>query len=215
MFGIDNFLLFLTTGILLNLYPGPDTMYIIGRSVTQGRLAGISAVLGISTGGLFHTFLGAIGLSAILFSSARAFTIIKYTGAAYLIYQAVLMIKDSGKPAFISGSEIQKKNLLKIYRQGALTNILNPKVALFFMAFLPQFISPASPNKAISFIILGLVFFTTGTIWCMAVAVFSSFFSRSLRRNSSISRWLMRANAGLFAYLGIKLATAHFKTQGS
>lgn len=215
MFGIENFFLFLTTGILLNLYPGPDTLYIIGRSISQGRLAGVFAVLGISTGGLFHTFLGAIGLSAILFSSARAFSVVKYAGAAYLIYQAILMIKDSGKFNTPVKIEIQKNNLFKIYRQGALTNILNPKVALFFMAFLPQFISPASHNKALSFVVLGLVFFTTGTAWCMVVALFSSFFSQKLRRNLSISKWLMRANAGLFAYLGIRLASAHLKTQGN
>lgn len=208
MFGIENFMLFITTGILLNLYPGPDTLYIIGRSVSQSRLAGVFAVLGISTGGLFHISLGSVGLSAIIFSSARAFMIVKYAGAAYLLYQAVLMIKDSRKSETPVNIEIQKTKLFKIYRQGALTNILNPKVAIFFMAFLPQFISPASPNKALSFIILGLVFFTTGTIWCMMIAIFSSFFSQKLRRNFSISKWLMRANAGLFAYLGIRLATS-------
>ena len=211
MFGIENFILFLTTGILLNLYPGPDTLYIIGRSVSQGRLAGVFAVLGIGTGVLFHIFIGSIGLSAILLSSAKAFSIVKYAGAAYLFYQAIIMIKESGNSNTQVNIETQKKNLFKVYRQGALTNILNPKVALFFMAFLPQFISPVSHHKAFSFIVLGLVFFATGTIWCMLIAMFSSFFSQKLRKNYSISKWLMRANAGLFAYLGIRLATAHLK----
>jgi len=213
MFGIDNFIIFLTTGILLNLYPGPDSLYIIGRSVSQGRLAGIFAVLGISSGSLFHTFIGSIGLSPLLFSSAKAFMILKYAGAVYLFYQAILMIKDSRNKNHSMSIEVQKKSLFKIYKQGALTNILNPKVALFFMALLPQFISATSPNKSLSFIILGLVFITTGTIWCLLLALFSSFFSQRLRSHSTISKWMLRANAGLFTYLGIRLATAQFKTQ--
>ena len=188
MFGIDNFMVFLTTGILINLYPGPDSLYIIGRSVTYGRLAGVFAVFGISSGTLFHTFIGSIGLSAILLSSARAFMIVKYAGAAYLFYQAVLMIKDSVNSApSITVHGDSQKSLLKIYKQGALTNILNPKVALFFMALLPQFISPGSPNKALSFIILGLVYIATGTAWYLLLALFSSFFSKKLRSNSTVS----------------------------
>ena len=213
MFGVENFFIFLTTGILLNLYPGPDSLYIIGRSISQGRLAGVLAVLGIVTGALIHTIVGAIGLSAILLTSARAFMIVKYAGVAYLIYQAVLMVKDSFADRPDNPAEIPRKSLSRIYRQGAITNILNPKVALFFMAFIPQFISPASPNKAISFIILGLVFITTGTIWCLILALSASYFSQRFRKNSRTATWMLRANAGLFTYLGIRLATAHIKTQ--
>lgn len=213
MFGIDSFIGFLTTGFLLNLYPGPDTLYIIGRSLSQGRLAGVFAVFGISTGGLFHILIGSIGLSAILFTSSKAFMIIKYLGATYLFYQAIVMIKDSRKLNRPMNMEVQKKNLFEIYKQGALTNILNPKVALFFMALLPQFISANSPNKSLSFIILGLVFFTAGTIWCLCLALFVSYFSQRLRKNFYISKWLLRVNAGLFTYLGIRLATAHLKSQ--
>jgi threonine/homoserine/homoserine lactone efflux protein len=206
MFGIDNFLIFLSTGILLNLYPGPDSMYIIARSISQGKMGGIFAVLGISTGALFHTIVGSIGLSAILLSSAKAFMILKYAGALYLFYQAIIMLKDSTKNIDGKQFNIQKKSLIKIYTQGALTNILNPKVALFFMALLPQFISPASPNKTVSFILLGAVFIITGTIWCILLAIFSSYFSKKLRRNGAISKWLLRTNAALFTYLGIQLA---------
>lgn len=213
MFGIENFLVFLTTGILLNLYPGPDSLYIIGRSISQGRLAGVFAVLGIVTGAFIHTTIGAIGLSAILLTSARAFMAVKYAGAAYLIYQAVLMVKDSFADKSNNPSEIPKKSLSRIYKQGAITNILNPKVALFFMAFIPQFISPTSPNKALAFIILGLVFITTGTIWCLILALSASYFSQKFRRNSRTAKWMLRANAGLFTYLGIRLATAHIKAQ--
>jgi len=213
MFGIENFLVFVTTGILLNLYPGQDTLYIVGRSVSQGRLAGVFAVLGIVTGAITHTIIGAAGLSAILLTSAGAFTVVKCTGAIYLFYQAILMIKESttGKSGRLS--DIPQKSLLKIYKQGAITNILNPKVALFFMALIPQFISPSSPNKSLSFVILGLVFITTGTVWCLFLALFASYFSQKLRKNSTISKWMLRANAGLFVYLGIRLATVQIKTQ--
>ena len=195
----------MTTGILLNLMPGPDSLYIIGRSLSQGRSAGIFAVLGISTGSLFHTFMGAFGLSAILLSSAKAFMFVKYAGAIYLFYQAILLIKDSRKESVLEEIEIPKENHLKVFEQGAITNILNPKVALFFMALLPQFISATSPSKFLSFIFLGSVFITTGTIWCLLLAIFSSFFGKKLRSSSEISKWLLRLNAGLFAYLGIRL----------
>jgi threonine/homoserine/homoserine lactone efflux protein len=212
MFGIENFILFLTTGLLINLYPGPDTMYIVARSMSQGRLAGVFAVLGISSGSLFHTIIGSIGLSALLLSSAKAFMVIKYAGAIYLFYQAVLMITDSIGKNKISSAEVPTSSLFKIYKQGALTNILNPKVALFFMALLPQFISPTSPSKLFSFIVLGIVFITTGTIWCLLLAVFASFFSKKLRSNTMMSKWLLRSNAVLFTYLGVQLINAEFST---
>ena len=208
MFGIENFIVFVTSAVLLNLYPGPDSLYILSRSISQGRLAGIFAVLGISSGSLFHTLLGAAGLSALIFSSARAFTFIKYAGAIYLLYQAVLMLKEANKGMRPGSTQSRKKSLARIYRQGAITNILNPKVALFFMALLPQFISPTSANKPLSFMMLGLVFITTGTIWCLFLALFASFFSETLRKNAHVTKWLLRANAGLFAYLGFRLATA-------
>lgn len=208
VFGIENILVFLGAGILLNLYPGPDTVYIIGRSVAQGRLAGVAAALGISSGAVGHTLLGAFGLSAIIATSANAFMVVKLAGAGYLIYQGITMIfanphNDSHLPGCVT-----RESLRKIYRQGALTNILNPKVAVFFIAFLPQFISPESPDKTLSFIILGFVFITTGTIWCLMVAVFASVMSRKLRSNSIAARWLMKINGALFVTLGVKLATA-------
>ena len=206
MFGIENFVVFVTTGILLNLMPGPDSLYIIGRSLSQGRTAGIFAVLGISTGALFHTLMGALGLSAILLTSANAFRFVKYAGAIYLFYQAIVLLKASRNGPTQEKPEIAKANHLRVFKQGAITNILNPKVALFFMALLPQFISATSPHKSLSFIVLGAVFITTGTIWCMLLAVFSSFFGNMLRSSSKMSKWLLRLNAGLFAYLGIRLA---------
>lgn len=211
MFGIDHFLTFLIAGILLNLYPGQDSIYVIGRSMSQGKSAGVFAVLGISTGALVHTFIGALGLSAIFLASARAFTIVKYAGAAYLVYQAFLMIKESFKNPLVAGHPgyQQRNSLFKIYKQGVITNVLNPKVALFFMAFIPQFISPSSPNTFLSFLVLGVTFITTGTVWCLLLAYFSAFFSHKFRKNSRVSKWLLRVNGALFTCLAAKLAATH------
>ncbi len=209
--GIENLAIFIGTGILLNLYPGPDTLYIIGRSLSQGRGAGICAALGISTGAVVHTLLGAFGLSAILATSASAFTVLKYLGAAYLIYQGVRLICE--KPQSTDSSMVRSTTvgLWRIYRQGALTNILNPKVALFFLAFLPQFISATSPNKVLSFLVLGTVFITTGTIWCLILTVFSSSLGKRLRNSEAMTARLRKINGVLFGLLGLKLATARIE----
>lgn len=206
--GLENPLVFVGAGILVNLYPGPDTLYIIGRSLAQGRGAGVCAALGISTGAMVHTLLGAFGLSAVLAASSAAFTMVKYLGAAYLIYQGIRLIlerTESGEPAI---KEPPRSGLWRIYRQGVLTNVLNPKVAIFFLAFLPQFISAASPNKVVSFIVLGMIFITTGTIWCVLVALFASGIGRRLRSGSGRAGLLRKINGSLFVLLGLKLAVS-------
>src|SRR6516165_1671361 len=169
MFGIHNFALFLTAGILLNLTPGPDTVYILGRTIAQGREAGIASAFGISLGSIFHTCAAALGLSAILATSAVAFGAIKLLGGAYLIFLGIKMILDRRKQLSLPSS-FRRRTTSAAFRQGILTNILNPKVALFFLAFLPQFIDPASNMKIAAFITLGLSFMTTGTIWCLVLA---------------------------------------------
>jgi threonine/homoserine/homoserine lactone efflux protein len=204
--GIENPLVFLGAGILLNLYPGPDTLYIIGRSLAQGRGAGVCAALGISSGALLHTLLGAFGLSAVLAASASAFTVVKYLGAAYLIYQGIRLILDRSAPAAAQPNGRIRPGLLRIYRQGVLTNLLNPKVAVFFLAFLPQFISASSPNKVLSFILLGLIFITTGTVWCVIVALFSSAIASRLHDSGRNTGRLRQINGLLFMLLGLKLA---------
>jgi RhtB (resistance to homoserine/threonine) family protein len=206
--GIENIMVFLGAGILVNLYPGPDTFYIVGRSVAQGKIAGVSAALGISTGAMGHTLLGAFGFSALIATSAHAFMVLKFVGAGYLIFQGITMLFGKTEVNQRADDTSPKENFRKIFRQGALTNLFNPKVAVFFIAFLPQFISPESSDKVLSFIILGLVFITTGTIWCLIVAIFASSMSKKLRSNSSISKWLMKINGALFISLGLKLATA-------
>jgi RhtB (resistance to homoserine/threonine) family protein len=206
MFGIHDFGLFLAAGILLNLTPGPDTAYILGRSIAQGREAGIASALGISLGSIFHTCAAALGLSAILATSALAFGAIKLFGGAYLIFLGIKMLLDRRKQLSLP-SNFRQRTTVAAFRQGILTNMLNPKVALFFLAFLPQFIDPASNAKILAFVTLGLTFVTTGTMWCLVLAWFASVFSERLRANETIAQWLNRTTGALFVFLGIRLAT--------
>jgi threonine/homoserine/homoserine lactone efflux protein len=207
VFGIHDFGLFLAAGILLNLMPGPDTAYILGRSIAQGREAGIASALGICVGSLFHTCAAALGVSAILATSAAAFGAIKLLGGAYLVFLGVKILVARRRELSLP-SNFRRRTTTAAFRQGFLTNVLNPKVALFFLAFLPQFIDPASSAKALAFLALGLTFVTTGTIWCLLLAWFASGFSERLRANPTITAWLNRAVGSLFVFLGLRLATA-------
>jgi RhtB (resistance to homoserine/threonine) family protein len=205
MFGIHNFGLFLAAGILLNLTPGPDTAYILGRSVAQGRAAGIASALGIATGSIFHTCAAALGLSAILATSAWAFSAIKLAGGAYLIFLGIKMFLQRQHPLNLP-SDFRRSTAYAAFHQGILTNVLNPKVALFFLAFLPQFIDPDSPAKVPAFLTLGLTFVTTGTIWCLILAWLAAALGERLRGNPTIAEVLNCAVGSLFVFLGARLA---------
>jgi threonine/homoserine/homoserine lactone efflux protein len=207
MLGIHDFGVFLVTGILLNLTPGPDTFYILGRSMVQGRSAGIASVLGIATGSLVHTVAAALGLSALLAASASAFLAVKLAGAAYLVYLGCRMLFSRVAAASIPKG-FSSSDFGSIYRQGLLTNVLNPKVALFFLAFMPQFIAADSPSKFASLIVLGLCFTATGTVWCLCLAWFSSLLGDRLRNSTTFGEVLNRAAGALFVFLGIRLATS-------
>jgi len=206
MFGIHDFGFFLVAGILLNLTPGPDTAYILGRSIAQGREAGIASALGICVGSIFHTSAAALGLSAILATSALAFGAIKLLGGVYLVFLGLKMIFERGGLLSLP-SNFWRRTRNAAFRQGILTNVLNPKVALFFLAFLPQFIDPASNAKVLAFVVLGLTFVTTGTVWCVIVAWFASALSGRIRNNETIGRSLNRAAGALFVLIGVRLVT--------
>ncbi len=206
MHGIDHYCVFLITGILLNITPGPDTIYILSRSIAQGRKAGILSVLGISSGGVIHTCLVAFGLSLLILKSIAVFSVIQYSGAAYLIYLGTRTLVQNGgdtagrtEPEFLAGPA-------KIYRQGLITNLFNPKVALFFMSFLPQFIDPQAVNNPLPFLLLGATFVTTGTIWCLFLVWSASYISDHLRRNEKFSFLLRKMCGMIFIALGLKLA---------
>ncbi|MTK12439.1 MAG: LysE family translocator [Clostridiaceae bacterium] len=207
MFGIVNFSVFIITGIILNLTPGADTMYILGNSMSNGKKAGIMSALGISTGCIVHTILAALGLSVILAKSALAFNIIKYLGAAYLVYLGIrsFMSKSS---LLIHNGDNEKSSFKNIYFQGIITNVLNPKVALFFLAFLPQFINPNNTYGALPFLLLGCTFIITGTIWCIILAVFSSYLTGKISEKVGLANSLNKISGIIFVGLGLNLLRA-------
>ncbi|MFH6999830.1 LysE family translocator [Flavobacterium sp. FlaQc-57] len=206
MTGIINYETFLLTGLLLNITPGNDTIFILSRSMAQGKRAGIMSVLGIATGSLIHTILAAFGLSIIIAKSILAFNIIKYAGAAYLLYVGYKMLTDKTKLNTDTSISENLINLKKIYRDGVLTNVLNPKVALFFISFLPQFIDPHTTNTIVPFIKLGVTFTITGTIWCLILANCASVIFSKLKHNKKLSNYVNKTCGGVLIALGIKIA---------
>lgn len=206
MTGIIHFETFLLAGILLNLTPGNDTIFILTRSIGQGKKAGIISALGIGTGSIIHTILAAFGLSIIIAKSILLFNIIKYAGAAYLLYIGFKMLTQK-KPLNTDNTAAERSaGYLKIYRDAIITNVLNPKVALFFIAFLPQFIDPTLKNTVLPFLVLGITFITTGTIWCLILATFASAIFTRLKNNKSVSMYLNRISGITLIGLGIKVA---------
>lgn len=203
MYGIINYEVFLLTGILLNLIPGADTMYIVGRSISQGKQAGVYSVFGIITGSLIHTLFVALGLSLILTKSVILFNAIKIVGVIYLMYLGIRMLIDKTNANFdISSSS--KLNIRKLYIQGLLTSLTNPKVSLFFIAFLPQFID-TNVSGPVPFIILGLTFTLTGLLWCLFIAIFSSYATKKLRGNQKVGMILNKLTGIIFIGMGLKL----------
>ncbi|HXS80982.1 MAG TPA: LysE family translocator [Gammaproteobacteria bacterium] len=203
--GIHDYWLFVLTGVLLNLTPGQDTFYILGRSVAEGMRSGVASALGIAVGSLVHTAMAALGLSAILATSASAFTLVKLLGAAYLVYLGVRMLRTASATAPPT-TQVGTAGVLGAFRDGIVTNVLNPKVALFFLALMPQFIAPGSETKVAAFIVLGLTFVTTGTIWCLVLAVAAGKLRGFFARHPKGWRAVSRASGGIFVLLGLRLA---------
>jgi threonine/homoserine/homoserine lactone efflux protein len=206
MLGIHDYWVFVAAGIVLNLTPGQDTIYIAGRSIAEGKRAGIASALGVGTGGLLHVTAATLGLSAVLATSAIAFTVVKWVGVAYLIYLGVrlLVSREGISPQEISASA--EAGGSTAYRRGILTNVLNPKVAIFFLAFLPQFVDSISTHRALSFMVLGGTFVFTGTIWCLVIAVVSARASEGIRRSGYAGNLVRRIAGGVFVGLGVKIA---------
>jgi threonine/homoserine/homoserine lactone efflux protein len=204
--GIHELWLFILSGLLLNITPGPDTAYIIGRSIQLGWRGGAAAAIGICCGCLVHVFGAAIGLSALLMASSTAFTVLKWAGAAYLLLTGVQMLLSHSRPLVEAAGEGNETSLSRVFWQGALTNVLNPKVALFFLAFLPQFVAVDAPSKALAFIALGFIFIFNGTLWCLGVAAFAANAAGRFRRSSRVVLWINRALGGVFIALGVRVA---------
>ena len=208
MFGTQDLALFIASGLLLNIAPGPDTLLVVTRSASQGWRAGSAASLGICTGTLVHILAAALGVSALLATSATAFTLLKFVGAGYLMFVGIGLLLVRSTPRARARATLPRLPLRQVFAQGFLTNVLNPKVALFFLAFVPQFIGPQAPSKALAFIVLGCLFNINSLLWSHVLVVSTALASRHLRVSDGVSLWLNRLIGALFVSFGIKLALA-------
>ena len=212
MFGTHDLWLFVLSALLLNVTPGPDTLYIVGRSANHGWRGGSIAALGIGTGALVHICAAALGLSALLAASAAAFTAVKIAGAVYLLYVGIGLIRSAGS---IRSSPVarddQPVSARGIFLQGFLTNVLNPKVALFFLAFLPQFVSVEAPSKPLALLFLGAIFDFNGTLWNLLVAWSAARISGRLAPSRVLKQWFNRCVGALFVFVGVRLAFAQHR----
>jgi threonine/homoserine/homoserine lactone efflux protein len=197
-------LVFVGAGLLLNITPGPDVLYIVGRSLGQGRVAGLVSVLGISAGCLVHVAAAALGLSALMLALPLAYEAVQYAGAAYLIWLGVRALASTASP--LQTRQVEPERLGRIFRQGVLTNVLNPKVALFFLAFLPQFTDPARGPLSLQITFLGLIFVSNGTLVCVGYALGASWLGQWLQTRYGVTTWLNKAMGALFVGLGLRLA---------
>jgi threonine/homoserine/homoserine lactone efflux protein len=210
----QHLLLFVLAGVLLNLTPGPDVLYIVSNAIRRGGKAGVVAGAGVSAGCFVHIFAAAVGVSALLAASATAFTVLKWAGAAYLLYVGVrLLVAKPGEqrwgyaeappPAYGQPTG----SLWSVFRGGFLTNALNPKVAIFFLAFVPQFIAPATEHKALAFLALGTLFNANTLVVNSGWALAAAWIARKQAVQRSL-QWLDRVAGFMFMGFGLKLALA-------
>jgi threonine/homoserine/homoserine lactone efflux protein len=201
------YVLFVVASLVLNLVPGPDMLFLLGRCVAQGKKAGFCAAFGINSGAYVHLIAAITGLSAILLTSATAFLVVKWIGAAYLVYLGLRTLASKGSTFSIDGKESSDKAGHVIFWQGFLSDVLNPKVAIFFLALLPQFVSSHAGNPVVQLLELGV----TGNLIGIAVSITLVFISTSitagLRRNEGIAKWLQKAMGTMFIGLVLRLVT--------
>lgn len=200
-------LYFIAASVALTLLPGPDILFVLSISVSQGKKAGIATASGLCTGLLFHTTAAALGISAIVYKSALAFTIVKYAGALYLIYLAFRALKESG--TLFSSFDVKETDVSLLYKRGIVMNILNPKVSLFFLAFLPQFVSTGAGNVPLQMVILGVIFLIQALVVFFLVSIFAGFIGSRIMQIPNAGRYVNWAKAGIFSIIGLELALSN------
>ncbi|HXV44041.1 MAG TPA: LysE family translocator [Anaerolineae bacterium] len=205
----SNFSLFVAASWALIIAPGPDMLYVITRGMAQGRKAGLLSALGVTLGILVHTIFAALGLAVLLQTSALAFLVVKYAGALYLVYLGLKTFRD--KSSFAASAQPQKVDFRSIFWQGVLSNVLNPKVALFFLAFLPQFVNRESGHVALQMFTLGIVFALFGVMFLSVVGYFSGGIGRWLTKRAGVAGLLRWLTGGVFIGLGVRLALVERK----
>ena len=208
MFGTQDLPLFIVTALVLNATPGVDMLLTLTRTFQPGWKGGLAAALGISTGCVVHTLAAALGLAALLAATEWAFVVINWAGAAYLLWLAWGMLRAAIRPdvpATLPAVATGTTTLARIYLQGLLTHVLNPKVALFFLALLPQFIRADATDKPVAFLFLGAVFIVNGTLFLFALVALAHR-ARRLQAQPNVRRALNGTGAALFAALAVRLA---------
>jgi len=208
VFGTHDLLLFILSGLLLNITPGSDVAYIVSQGASRGWKAGALAALGVNTGCLVHVSAAALGLSAILATSATAFMVVKFVGAAYLVWIGIAMWREAAHGNGEHAAKAKEKSLRSIYSKGFFTNALNPKVALFFLAFLPQFVASDSPSKSLSFLFLGIVFTFNSIFINLAYAWTAARTAALFNGGGKYKAWIKRASGTLFLGFGVRLVMA-------
>jgi len=198
-----NLSVFLLAALVLLLTPGPAVMYIVTRSIHQGRAAGLTSVVGIELGNTVHVLAATLGLSAILLTSAVAFSVVKYAGAAYLVYLGVRTLLS---PTASAPADEPRKSLRQTFSQGVVVAVLNPKTALFFLAFLPQFVDASRGSISLQFLVLGLIFVAMGTTTDSLYALLSGLAGRWLRRSVGFARFQRYIAGTIYVGLGVTAA---------
>ena len=210
-------LVFIAAGWLLNLTPGPDVLYIVSNALKSGVRAGMVAALGIVSGCFVHVFAAALGVGALLATSATAFTALKWIGAAYLMWMGLKLLFAKGGGSSIVPAALGRApdtvDLWRVYRQGFLTNVLNPKVALFFLAFVPQFIAPGTEDKLTAFLLLGLLFNLNSLPINVGYAWLAGWAANRVGAVQRAMHWLDRAAGAMFVGFGLKLAMSDNPTR--
>ena len=195
---------FLGASILLTIMPGPDNLFVLAQSISNGKYAGISTAFGLCTGLIVHISAAAIGISALIYKSALAFTLVKYAGAAYLLYLAYQSFREKS-----TGVHLEDKTSLSyqsLYQKGMIMNLLNPKVSLFFLAFLPQFINDGAGSVSKQMLIYGLIFLIQALIIFALISLFAGKLGDVLRKRPSLSKKINLIQGTLFALIGLKIA---------
>lgn len=205
LFDTTTLLAYLAAAAVLVLIPGPGTAWIVAQTAAGGTRQGLRAGLGLETATLIHAVAAGLGLSAVLATSAFAFELLKYAGAAYLVWLGIRAWYE--KPTTVASTTPPSTTMARhVYRRSVLTGVLNPKVALFFLAFLPQFVAVDSAHKPLAFLLLGGIFIFNSTLWCLGIAAFAARAASRIRRSEGVMVWINRVLGGMFVYLGFRVA---------
>lgn len=201
--GIENFIAFLVTAVIFVITPGMDTLFVLNKSIGQGRRSGVLASLGINAGVMIHTLLGAVGLSVILAQSPFGFAIVKYLGAAYILYMGIMGFRSKKDVFQPSDSDIIANRRKGDFWSGFITNVFNPKVALFFIAFFPQFIIPENISSPIPFIALGITYALIGIVWLLTLSFCAGTLTEKIRKNPKIGLRLNKISGVIFMGMAV------------